>query len=147
MGKPKKRKRRYASGTKQQRADRVFEIYWELGETRSLERLAKEPKTHSLSTLQNYSRDFHWQERLLTRQEEITAKADKKVAEQEARFIANQKKYLMKRLDEYHHSTLEKRLKSLNSYIELSDLLRRVQKKEDDKPSGNIVVINNIPGE
>jgi len=134
-------------GTRQQRADTAFEAYWKLGEDRSLDRLAREPKMPSLGTLRNYSKDFHWQDRLLERQEKIAEQVDRETALLEARFITNQKKFLMNRLARYHRDNIKQPLESRTAYLDMAYLLNQLRRREEKEVPTEITVLCNIPGE
>lgn len=135
------------SATRQQRADEAFDIYWSMGKSRSLDKLAQDKRTPSIGTLRNYSKAFRWQDRLLTMQEEIADKVDRETALLEAGFIVQQKKFLVAQLQNFHVKNQETMIVgSRAAYLDLSLLLNQLRHQEKDEKPTQIIVMNSIPG-
>jgi len=141
-----KRRNRLPSGSRQERADKLFEAYWELGDNRSLARLA-ETADVSFTTIRNYSKDYGWQERLIERAEAIARKQDEVVVELAAKFRRQQVQYLIRRLAQFQVDTQKLKLDSSRLYIELSELLQKVLKRDEEQKETKVVVLNSVPGE
>lgn len=116
-----------------------------MGEKRSLALLAQNADV-SHTTLRNYSRDFNWQDRLIERAEAIAKKSDDVVIELASKFRRQQVQYLIKRLAQFHHKTKDDQLVALTSYIDLSALLYKALKQDEEQHDTKIVIINPIPG-
>ena len=86
---PQPQKRDWLKGRRKERADALFLVYWQMGGTRSLPKLAELCQTLRIKvtekTLGRYSADFGWQQRLL----EIQSKESER-REQEAGKIVDQ---------------------------------------------------------
>lgn len=76
-------KRDWQRGRRKERADAMFLVYWQMGPTRSLDKLAELCSTLGIRTSRNtlgtYSSDFDWQQRLLDMQSKESERQEREV--------------------------------------------------------------------
>ena len=144
---PKRRNKRLPSAGRQARSDELFEIYWEMGDSRSIRKLA-EKTGKSFHTLKHYAEDFHWSERVYDRQQKVSREQSLKTEKLIAQFQSYQVKYLIKRLDQFQRLTIDSPIESLNEYLALAHILKDMTFTGDGgTASTSVIVVNSIPGE
>jgi len=97
------------------RQKQIFDIYYSLGDKRSLEKLNEtlkntpeySDKTPSLDTLKSWSKKFNWQERIQQRDAEISKGLEKKINQDIINEKAEHRKLIKAILNELKRSLIE----------------------------------------
>ena len=97
------------------RQKQIFDIYYSLGDKRSLEKLNEtlkntpeySDKTPSLDTLKSWSKKFNWQERIQQRDVEISKGLEKKINQDIINEKAEHRKLIKAILNELKRSLIE----------------------------------------
>ncbi|MBP8991717.1 MAG: hypothetical protein KBG82_07035 [Spirochaetes bacterium] len=97
------------------RQKQIFDIYYSLGDKRSLEKLKENlkntpeysEKTPSLDTLKSWSKKFNWQERIQQRDAEISKGLEKKINQDIINEKAEHRKLIKAILNELKRSLIE----------------------------------------
>ena len=97
------------------RQKQIFDIYYSLGDKRSLEKLNEtlkntpeySDKTPSLDTLKSWSKKFNWQERIQQRDAEISKGLEKKINQDIINEKAEHRKLIKEILNELKRSLIE----------------------------------------
>ncbi|HOC53301.1 MAG TPA: hypothetical protein PKJ39_06215 [Caldisericia bacterium] len=97
------------------RQKQIFDIYYSLGDKRSLEKLKENlkntpeysEKTPSLDTLKSWSKKFNWQERIQQRDAEISKGLEKKINQDIVNEKAEHRKLIKAILNELKRSLIE----------------------------------------
>jgi len=97
------------------RQKQIFDIYYSLGDKRSLEKLNEtlkntpeySEKTPSLDTLKSWSKKYNWQERIQQRDAEISKGLEKKINQDIINEKAEHRKLIKEILNELKRSLIE----------------------------------------
>ena len=97
------------------RQKQIFDIYYSLGDKRSLEKLKENlkntpeysEKTPSLDTLKSWSKKYNWQERIQQRDAEISKGLEKKINQDIINEKAEHRKLIKAILNELKRSLIE----------------------------------------
>lgn len=120
------------------RQKQIFDIYYSLGEKRSLEKLREYLKntpeytnnTPSLDTLKSWSKKFNWQERIQQRDFELNKELEKKTRDEILDIKANYRKIiravlseLAKGIKDFQEKSKRIQIENIRDFKEISQMM------------------------